>query len=146
MFYRNFSDTKNCIFNQRITFKPHPKNIQRFQAFWRCPRWYCHHPQNRQDHTTNKKQIGIYSMLWLSHTIDNTSTILYMLRTSPGRVPETPWAQGGPRNDTGDLWRYWWEGPSDPNVGKGPGIGIASHPWRLGGMRVRPLAMPVYGV
>ena len=32
-----------------------------------------------------------------------------------------PWAQGGPRSDIGDLCRRWWEGPSDPSVGQGPG-------------------------
>ena len=32
-----------------------------------------------------------------------------------------PWAQGGPRGDTQDLWRHWWKGPSDPNVGEGLG-------------------------
>ena len=37
------------------------------------------------------------------------------------RAPKTPWAQGGPRSDTRDLWRRWCEGPSDPSVGEGPG-------------------------
>ena len=32
-------------------------------------------------------------------------------RTSPWGVPETPWAQEGPRGDTQDLWCRWWEGP-----------------------------------
>jgi hypothetical protein len=36
-------------------------------------------------------------------------------------MPKTPWAQGGPPSDTRDLWRRWWEGPSDPSVGEGPG-------------------------
>ena len=26
----------------------------------------------------------------------------------------------GPRSDTRDLWRHWWEGPSDPSVGEAP--------------------------
>ena len=30
-----------------------------------------------------------------------------LLRTSPSKVPETPWAQGGPQSDTRDLWRRW---------------------------------------
>jgi hypothetical protein len=30
-----------------------------------------------------------------------------MLRTSPKGMPETPWAQGGPRSDTRDLWHRW---------------------------------------
>ena len=37
------------------------------------------------------------------------------------RSAKTPWAQGGPRGDTRDLWRCWWEGPSDPSVDEGPG-------------------------
>ena len=44
-----------------------------------------------------------------------------MSRTSPWGVLKTPWAQGGPRSDIRDLWRRWWEGPSDPSVGEGPG-------------------------
>ena len=45
-----------------------------------------------------------------------------VLRTSPWEVPETLWAQGGPRSDTRDLWPRWWKGPSDPSVGGGPGL------------------------
>jgi hypothetical protein len=26
----------------------------------------------------------------------------------------------GRKGDTRDLWRHWWEGPSDPSVGEGP--------------------------
>jgi hypothetical protein len=33
-----------------------------------------------------------------------------LLHTSPWGVLETPHAQGGPRSDTRDLWRWWWEG------------------------------------
>jgi hypothetical protein len=44
-----------------------------------------------------------------------------LLRTSPKGMSETPWAQGGPRSDTWDLWRRWLEGPSDPTVGEDPG-------------------------
>jgi hypothetical protein len=36
-------------------------------------------------------------------------------------MPETPREQGGPRSDTRDLWRRWWEFLSDPSVGEGPG-------------------------
>ena len=35
-------------------------------------------------------------------------------------ISETPWAQGGPKSDTRDLWHRWWEGPSEPSVGEGP--------------------------
>ena len=42
-----------------------------------------------------------------------------MSRTSPWGLPATSWAQGGPHNDTWDLWRYRWEGPSGPSVGEG---------------------------
>ena len=45
---------------------------------------------------------------------------LLMLHTSPRRMPETPWAQGRPGSNTRDLWRHWWEGPSDPSVDEGP--------------------------
>ena len=44
----------------------------------------------------------------------------FVVHLSKG-MPETPWAQGGPRSDTWDLWRRWWEGPSDPSVGESPG-------------------------
>ena len=40
-----------------------------------------------------------------------------------------------------DLWRHWWEGPSDPIVGEGPGVGNASHPQRPGVTSVTPWAM-----
>ena len=36
--------------------------------------------------------------------------IMWVSRTSLWRVHETPWAQGGPHNDTWDLWCRWWEG------------------------------------
>jgi hypothetical protein len=37
------------------------------------------------------------------HVDDVASPILS--QTSPKGMPETPWAQGGPRSDTRDLWR-----------------------------------------
>jgi hypothetical protein len=52
--------------------------------------------------------------------IDYRTNYNNLIRTSPWGVPATPWAQGGPWSDTGDLWRHWWEGPSDHNVGEGP--------------------------
>ena len=42
-----------------------------------------------------------------------------LLRTSPWGLPATPWSQGGPESNTRNLWRGWWEGPTDPNVGYG---------------------------
>ena len=64
-----------------------------------------------------------------------------MLRTSPWGVSKTSWAQVGPRSNTQDLWRRWWEGPSDPYVGEALGVGNVSHPQRLRVMRVRRWAM-----
>ena len=43
------------------------------------------------------------------------------LHTSSWVVPALPWAQEGPHRDTRDLWRHWWEGPSDSSVVEGPG-------------------------
>jgi hypothetical protein len=51
----------------------------------------------------------------------NNTFLSHMSHTFPKEMPETPWAQGGPRSDTRDLWRQRWEGPSDPRVGEGPG-------------------------
>jgi hypothetical protein len=34
-------------------------------------------------------------------------TVGILLRTSPKGMSETPWAQGGSRSDTRDLWRWW---------------------------------------
>jgi len=50
----------------------------------------------------------------------DSSTTDYLSRTFPWRVPATLWAQGEPRSDTRDLWRHWWEEPSDRNVSEGP--------------------------
>ena len=66
---------------------------------------------------------------------------LILFRTSPWGMPKIPWAQRGPRSDTADLWRHWWEGPSDPNVGEDPRFKNTSHPRRLRGIKVRPLAI-----
>jgi hypothetical protein len=58
----------------------------------------------------------------LSDWIMPTTSFLkpWLSRTSPKGMPETPWAQWRPRSDTRYLWRWWWEGPSDPSVGEGP--------------------------
>ena len=45
-----------------------------------------------------------------------------------------------PQSNIWDLWRCWWEGPSDPSV-RVPGIGNAFYPQRLRITRVRPWAM-----
>ena len=44
-----------------------------------------------------------------------------MSHTSPWGVHTTIWAQKEHQSDTHDLWRYWWEGSSDPSVSEGPG-------------------------
>ena len=49
----------------------------------------------------------------------STQYQLEVSRTYPWEKPETQWPQGGPWSDTRDLWRRWWEGPSDPSVGNG---------------------------
>jgi hypothetical protein len=56
----------------------------------------------------------VHSCIWT--TSQNVS------RTFSWGVPATPWAQGAPRCDTRDLWRHWWEGPSDPNVSVAPAV------------------------
>jgi hypothetical protein len=53
-------------------------------------------------------------------SLDEWLRMLDVSRTSSKGMSKTPWAQGGPRSDTRDLWRRWWEGPSDPSVGEGP--------------------------
>ena len=45
--------------------------------------------------------------LWISQDDGiewlNTIHVAYL----PKKMPKTPWAQGGPRSDTRDLWRRW---------------------------------------
>ena len=66
-----------------------------------------------------------------------------MSRTPPWGVPTTPWVQGGPRSDARDLCRHRWESPSDSNLMwvRASGVENASHPCRLGVMRVTPWAL-----
>ena len=98
-----------------------------------------------------KVQDSTHMIVWSSMILETTRSIISLFRdlvpshplsrTSPWGVLETPWTQRGPRSDTWYLWCHWWEGPSHPNVGEGPGVENTSHPWRLGVMRVRPCAM-----
>jgi hypothetical protein len=44
----------------------------------------------------------------------------WMSHTSPWGLRTTLWAQKEPQNDTQDLLRYRWEGPSDSHVSEGP--------------------------
>jgi hypothetical protein len=62
--------------------------------------------------TTSSVREANYRLSWL---------VRWMSRTSPKGMSETQWAQGGSRSDTWNLWRRWWEGPSDPSMGEGPG-------------------------
>ena len=39
--------------------------------------------------------------------------VMGLSRTSSWEVPATPWAQGGPRSDTRDLWCHRWGGIAD---------------------------------
>jgi hypothetical protein len=68
------------------------------------------------------------------------SVVMHLFIRSTRNTMDT---RGTPECHTSDLWRRWWEGPSDPSVGEGPGRWNrnASHPRRLGVTRVRPCAM-----
>ena len=113
------------------------------QVFWgvrdNCGgwNWYQHCPPCEIEEFHPQRMYGKVVL----HGVGWCITTSPMLCTSPWGVPETPWAQGGPRSDTRDLWRHWWEGPSDPSVGEGPGVCNAPYPRRLGVTRVRPWAL-----
>ena len=62
-------------------------------------------------------------------------------RSSPKGMPKTPWAQGGPRSNTRDLWRGGEKAQMILVWVRAPGIGNASHPRGLEGMRVKPWAI-----
>lgn len=59
------------------------------------------------------------NFFYMEQTLQNAakSNLLTMLCISPWLMLATTWAQQGPRNDVQDLWRHWWEGPTDFSVG-----------------------------
>ena len=67
------------------------------------------------------KRKSITSPMIVLSILDTSLCTINLSRTSPWGVPRTSRAQGGPQSDTRDLWRRWWEGPSDLSVGEGPG-------------------------
>ena len=98
--------------------------LSRFHTMWN--KWGPCHCKGHilwNSHEKCEAQAGKLAVqLWVDGKKLNfkLTRILMVSHTYPWGVPETSWTQGGPGNDTRDLWHRWWEGPKNHGVDECP--------------------------